>query len=388
MPRLVRPARTATSASTASRRRPCSTPLTRQVYAADALGRGLRDRAATGDGRADVAPPGPAGEPALGAPLGRPRRWRRGSCTCRRAALCPGAGGRRASSAIDLSTSQVREPSIRRPRCPPAPAAWGGGGVAIDAADRRRVGRRRARRRGRRALRRPHRPPVARPRGRSAARPAHRSATAATRRRPCCFQPAGCPRLVMALARSGRLDVLPRRPPRRPAAGARRPRHRGDGHADLGRRQPPRRSCTLRGCPRVPLRPRVPAAHSRGGASTAAPRLSIVAAGGVGVAAVRDLRLLQPPQRPPPGAPAVRPRGRRRRARPARRRRRLDRDRHDGRLRVRLPRPGALSGPQLGGGAHRRDVVGDAPGTNRTCDLCLRRAALYPLSYGRAARAW
>ena len=28
---------------------------------------------------------------------------------------------------------------------------------------------------------------------------------------------------------------------------------------------------------------------------------------------------------------------------------------------------------------------GDAPGTNRTCDLSLRRAALYPLSYGRPA---
>ena len=26
---------------------------------------------------------------------------------------------------------------------------------------------------------------------------------------------------------------------------------------------------------------------------------------------------------------------------------------------------------------------GSAPGTIRTCDLCLRRAALYPLSYGR-----
>ena len=25
----------------------------------------------------------------------------------------------------------------------------------------------------------------------------------------------------------------------------------------------------------------------------------------------------------------------------------------------------------------------DAPGKIRTCDLCLRRAALYPLSYGR-----
>ena len=28
-----------------------------------------------------------------------------------------------------------------------------------------------------------------------------------------------------------------------------------------------------------------------------------------------------------------------------------------------------------------------APGTIRTCDLCLRRAALYPLSYGRSERA-
>jgi hypothetical protein len=29
----------------------------------------------------------------------------------------------------------------------------------------------------------------------------------------------------------------------------------------------------------------------------------------------------------------------------------------------------------------------DAPGTIRTCGLCLRRAALYPLSYGRVLRA-
>jgi hypothetical protein len=28
-------------------------------------------------------------------------------------------------------------------------------------------------------------------------------------------------------------------------------------------------------------------------------------------------------------------------------------------------------------------VYGDAPGRIRTCDFCLRRAALYPLSYGR-----
>ncbi len=27
-----------------------------------------------------------------------------------------------------------------------------------------------------------------------------------------------------------------------------------------------------------------------------------------------------------------------------------------------------------------------APGTTRTSDLCLRRAALYPLSYGRMSR--
>src|SRR3954454_15516854 len=33
----------------------------------------------------------------------------------------------------------------------------------------------------------------------------------------------------------------------------------------------------------------------------------------------------------------------------------------------------------------RRTFVGSAPGKIRTCDLCLRRAALYPLSYGREA---
>jgi hypothetical protein len=32
-----------------------------------------------------------------------------------------------------------------------------------------------------------------------------------------------------------------------------------------------------------------------------------------------------------------------------------------------------------------RTSDGDAPGMIRTCDLCLRRAALYPLSYGRVA---
>ena len=32
-------------------------------------------------------------------------------------------------------------------------------------------------------------------------------------------------------------------------------------------------------------------------------------------------------------------------------------------------------------------VAADAPGTIRTCDLCLRRAALYPLSYGRGNRS-
>jgi hypothetical protein len=30
-----------------------------------------------------------------------------------------------------------------------------------------------------------------------------------------------------------------------------------------------------------------------------------------------------------------------------------------------------------------RTSEGDAPGRNRTCDLALRRRALYPLSYGR-----
>ena len=35
-------------------------------------------------------------------------------------------------------------------------------------------------------------------------------------------------------------------------------------------------------------------------------------------------------------------------------------------------------------GAGRRPGKRGAPGMIRTCDLCLRRAALYPLSYGRA----
>ena len=35
------------------------------------------------------------------------------------------------------------------------------------------------------------------------------------------------------------------------------------------------------------------------------------------------------------------------------------------------------------GGVPERGKQLDAPGTNRTCDLSLRRRALYPLSYGR-----
>ena len=38
------------------------------------------------------------------------------------------------------------------------------------------------------------------------------------------------------------------------------------------------------------------------------------------------------------------------------------------------------------GTGHRYRVFADAPGKIRTCDLCLRRAALYPLSYGRRGR--
>jgi hypothetical protein len=35
----------------------------------------------------------------------------------------------------------------------------------------------------------------------------------------------------------------------------------------------------------------------------------------------------------------------------------------------------------------RRIFGRSAPGMIRTCDLCLRRAALYPLSYGRSEAA-
>ena len=57
---------------------------------------------------------------------------------------------------------------------------------------------------------------------------------------------------------------------------------------------------------------------------------------------------------------------------PARRRPALRR-----RERVREPPPLSDEAPRL------RAVRRNAPGKIRTCDLCLRRAALYPLSYGR-----
>src|SRR5439155_7144989 len=51
------------------------------------------------------------------------------------------------------------------------------------------------------------------------------------------------------------------------------------------------------------------------------------------------------------------------------------------------------SAPDCVGRSVRIDVLlqarlglSDAPGKIRTCDLCLRRAALYPLSYGRSGR--
>src|SRR3954469_3236953 len=50
----------------------------------------------------------------------------------------------------------------------------------------------------------------------------------------------------------------------------------------------------------------------------------------------------------------------------------------------------ALSSAATGTGAERYSALasgkGNAPGWIRTSDFCLRRAALYPLSYGRVAR--
>ena len=45
----------------------------------------------------------------------------------------------------------------------------------------------------------------------------------------------------------------------------------------------------------------------------------------------------------------------------------------------------SIVGWALAGNLRRLELLhgGDAPGMIRTCDLCLRRAALYPLSYGR-----
>ena len=56
--------------------------------------------------------------------------------------------------------------------------------------------------------------------------------------------------------------------------------------------------------------------------------------------------------------------------------------RHDSNVRPLPPQGPAVTG---GAGSPREPPTssGDAPGTIRTCDLCLRRAALYPLSYGR-----
>ena len=57
--------------------------------------------------------------------------------------------------------------------------------------------------------------------------------------------------------------------------------------------------------------------------------------------------------------------------------------------RRRLPLEGGalavMGAADSGAGAmsNGRRARGDAPGMIRTCDLCLRRAALYPLSYGR-----
>ena len=109
---------------------------------------------------------------------------------------------------------------------------------------------------------------------------------------PVLFQPAGCPRLVMALARSGRLDVY-----RVDRLGA-RPLARADLAIEVTGTptwDPVSRRVVVhtftgarafrfaRGCKLRTAWRRVD-----GGSSA-----SIVAAGGVGVAAVRDLRLLQ-----------------------------------------------------------------------------------------------
>jgi hypothetical protein len=53
-------------------------------------------------------------------------------------------------------------------------------------------------------------------------------------------------------------------------------------------------------------------------------------------------------------------------------------------------RPGQLCVPldvlTIRGSVDPRAWLSHAPGKIRTCDLCLRRAALYPLSYGRSGR--
>ena len=123
----------ATSASTASRRRPCSTRVTRQVYVADALGRVFAIVPVTGD---DVPT-----WPRQVLPANRPWEHPWGAL-----ALAPGrlylTTGRplprRRQHVADLRHRPRRParcaPSIPRPAVSTGPGSWGGGGVAVDPA--------------------------------------------------------------------------------------------------------------------------------------------------------------------------------------------------------------------------------------------------------------
>ncbi len=268
---------------------PALDPATRQVYVADALGRVFAILPVTGD---DVPT-----WPRQVLPVNRPWEHPWGALTLApghlyltTGGLCPGVGSTSRIFGIDLATNQVRtfDPA---PAVSTGPGSWGGGGVAVDpgtgdvwaatgpgaAADAPFGGR---------VVRLS---PDLGPLGRTGRAPERDRGYASS---PVLFQPAGCPRLVMALARSGRLDVY-----RVDRLGA-PPLARADLAIEVTGTptwDPVSRRIVVhtftgarafrfgRGCKLKTAWRRVDGGSSAG----------IVAAGGVGVAAVRDLRLLR-----------------------------------------------------------------------------------------------
>jgi hypothetical protein len=257
------------------------------VYAAEAAGRVFAVQAATGAdaaGAAQVVPAGRAAEHPWGA-----LALAAGRVYVTTGGLCPSEPAPTRVLALELATGAVQafDPA---PAAATGPASWGGGGVTIDPGTgavwaATASGGATAPFGGRlvrlsadlRPLARTRRPP-----------PGDRGYASA----PVLFQPPGCPRLVMAVARSGRLDVF-----RRDRLGG-RPLVRADlaieaaGTPTWDRRSRRLLVHTYTGVRAFRFAPgcRLRAAWRRTDGGSAA---SVVTSRGVGVAAVRDLRLLR-----------------------------------------------------------------------------------------------